>query len=125
MLTENLTNEVARRVERSRFLRRLGAVTLAPLAVALARTENAYASHCRCDPCWPQHGCNLCCTAQGYGGPSCPPSLTCVWCWIGDCHTHNGVPNRRHYCCEGHTNAGCGGGCAGVVCSYLSGTYAC
>jgi hypothetical protein len=126
MPTENLTNEVARRVERSRFLRRLGGVALVPLAATLARPENAHAATC-CEnpPCWNQHGCNLCCKPGAYGGTPCPPSLTCVWCWIGECHTHNGVPNRKHYCCEGHTNANCGSGCTGVVCSYLSGTYAC
>jgi hypothetical protein len=118
LFADKVTDRFAERVARSKFLQRLGGLTLVGLGVNLARTQTAMAL-------WNQHGCSLCFTPAAYGGPSCPGELACVWCWIGGCHTHNGVPNRKHYCCEGHTNTGCGGGCSGAVCSYLSGTYAC
>jgi hypothetical protein len=117
VLTDNAANGLANRVERSRFLKRLGGVTLAGVTATLVRPQAAFAL-------WESHGCQLCFPPPGFGGPSCP-DLTCVWCWIGDPHSfQHGVGScKKHYCCEGNTNQNCSANCSGVVCSWLSGTY--
>lgn len=110
MTSETLITGVAKRVERSRFLKRGTGAIFAGLAGLLALPESALA--------WSGHGCNLC------QAPGSCPSLTCSWCWVGNAHCHSGAC-RKHYCCEGYTQTGCIGNCEdGWVCSYYTGSFA-
>jgi hypothetical protein len=113
MTTEDVADAVAKRVQRSRFLQRVGGVALAGIAGFMARPQSAHGGT------WNQHGCHLCVAPN-----PCPP-LTCSWCWLGGAHCHNGAC-RKHYCCEGYTQGNCTGACdtGGWVCSYYTGSFA-
>lgn len=96
---------------RSRLLGRLAGTAFAATTAALVKPQVARAL-------WSEHGCNLC------NAPAACPSLTCSWCWLGDCHVHSGLL-RQHYCCEGYVaGQGCGGGCP-AACSWLSDFISC
>lgn len=89
MSTDRLAQAVADVVDRKRFLKKIGALTLGGAAAAMGVASPAQGASC----------CNLCNSATNCDG------CACVWCW---CCTAGGFWR----CCECYSaGQGCSGGC--------------
>lgn len=119
MSAEKLVDLVAETTERRGLLQKAGAASLGAFLGIMGLDPD------RADALVYTHGCQLCREPVGQCN-NCPSSVTCIWCWLGDCH---GPANFRHRnnCCEGKTrNSHCHSDCHYVACSCFGGpTHPC
>jgi hypothetical protein len=118
MDTERLVEDLGEHISRRRFVKDLGAASLATVLALLGLPSPASASHGYCHCCSYPACCVLCCSPGGAQSlPTCSGgghNYKTKWCWYCD-HTNG----RTYKCCEAKDpNTTCDRDCNKVYASW-------